>query len=174
MQGLEFDDVIVAFEKENEAWKPALQSVDCLRNLRELYVGITRAKKKVIILEKGKFMREFFKELSCDFDKTEAVVAIKDIGKFTSAAEWFDEGMKYFKDENYQLAKVMVSCRLFRSMNSILAVRAHRSFLLSYTASVVSIPQMTMLGRLDQWEKHIKLWAPAATRPHDFSSELVL
>ena len=107
LQGLEFDDVIVAFEKDKLAWNASGQSVDCLRNLRELYVAITRAKKKVIILEKGKFMREFFANLSCDFDKTAAAVAIKDIGKFTSAAEWFDEGMKYFRDENYELAKVI-------------------------------------------------------------------
>ena len=107
-KGLEFDDVIIVFDKkESTFWNTSSQSVDCLRNLRELYVAVTRAKKKVIILAKGTMMYNFFGEkLTCDLEMTEASIAIGEMSSATSLETWHARGMDFFQLERYELAKV--------------------------------------------------------------------
>ena len=49
-KGLEFDDVIVAFHHERKTWNISAGSAASLKMLRELYVAVTRAKRRVVIL----------------------------------------------------------------------------------------------------------------------------
>ena len=51
-KGLEFEDVVVAFDLERKVWDVEERRVDSLRMLRELYVAITRAKNRLVILVK--------------------------------------------------------------------------------------------------------------------------
>ena len=82
------------------------KSIEALRNLRELYVAVTRAKKRVVILYRDKTDSNFFLNLQCGVETTAASVALLDFNRTTSDADWYAEGRKYFDDENYQLAEV--------------------------------------------------------------------
>lgn len=84
-----------------------VKSVDALRNLRELYVAITRARRRVIILAKKnlKFMARFFEELGCDLEWGEASIVMREFDTKTSHEDWYKEGLKYFLQENYPIAK---------------------------------------------------------------------
>jgi ATP-dependent exoDNAse (exonuclease V) beta subunit len=82
--------------------------VDSLRLLRELYVAVTRARRRVVILykQRDKAMRIFFESLKCDLEMSEASVIMLEFDKATTNKEWFDEGSKHFNDEKYPLAAV--------------------------------------------------------------------
>jgi hypothetical protein len=82
--------------------------VDSLRLLRELYVAVTRARRRVVILYKKRdlAMISFFKSLECELEMSAARVIMLEFDKETTNKEWFDEGSKYFNDEKYQLAAV--------------------------------------------------------------------
>jgi superfamily I DNA/RNA helicase len=51
-KGLEFDDVIVAFELDRKSWDTGAGHAQALRLLRELYVAITRGRRRVVKLPK--------------------------------------------------------------------------------------------------------------------------
>ena len=106
-KGLEFDDVVVAFEFGRSVWDIASQRVESLRMLRELYVAVTRAKRRVVILVKRKdsAMKKFLSSLDCDIE------TIKDPDQFqvefdceTSAEVWQQKGLDLFADGHFGLA----------------------------------------------------------------------
>jgi hypothetical protein len=140
VKGLEFDDVVVAFKKSRKTWRVDPDRVECLRLLRELYVAVTvsavrnifivqtlwrhqtilnifsvtqRARRRVVILvsKKQPEMKQFFESLSgCQLEWTEASVIMLEFDNDTTAVQWFSEGMNYFKQEKFSLAKVGYSC----------------------------------------------------------------
>jgi ATP-dependent exoDNAse (exonuclease V) beta subunit len=67
-KGLEFDDVVIAFDLERAAWKVEdTGETVALSMLREMYVAVTRAKRRVVILVKHRSdtMSKFLSELKC-------------------------------------------------------------------------------------------------------------
>lgn len=77
-KGLEFDDVIVAFEFDRKTWSICPERVSCLNMLRELYVAVTRAKRRVVILlnERVAEMGNFFRGLSYEFQESDVDVVL--------------------------------------------------------------------------------------------------
>ena len=57
-KGLEFDDCVVAFDEEQKAWNINSDRAASLRLLRELYVAITRAKRRVVVLINSPKMKD--------------------------------------------------------------------------------------------------------------------
>lgn len=105
-KGLEYDDVVVCFDKEPASWNVASKKVDALRNSRELYVAITRARKRVVLLSRGKPMQNYLNEsISCALEKVNAKIAMKEFEKEATPEEWAAEGRKYFGDQQYRLAE---------------------------------------------------------------------
>lgn len=81
--------------------------MESLRNLRELYVAVTRAKRRVVVLTRGNSDSTFFKNLECNaLEVSEASVALLDFDRETSDADWFEEGKRYFQNENFKVAEV--------------------------------------------------------------------
>lgn len=98
-KGLEFEDVVVAFDVDRKSWAVSEGQVSSLRLLRELYVAVTRAKRRVVILIKKNVMtmKEFFVNLEgCNIVETDAKTAFLEFDSTTSSDEWFDLGMKHF------------------------------------------------------------------------------
>ena len=68
--------------------------------------AITRARKRVVILSRSTPMRRYLHEtLSCNLEKVDAVVALKEFETKATQDEWAVEGRKYFKDQQYRLAE---------------------------------------------------------------------
>jgi hypothetical protein len=116
-KGLEFDDVVVVFDFAHKAWTVARQMIESLRLLRELYVSITRARGRVVILVKNKFpaMLKFFESLECNIDtdlSRNIDVLPLEFEMKTTPKMWFERGSALFQDEQYRLA---ASC--FKSAN---------------------------------------------------------
>ena len=106
-KGLEFDDVIVAFNYERKTWNISAGSTTSLKMLRELYVAVTRAKRRVVILVKrsNRLMLKFFTTLlDCNLDFIDALTIMKEFNVMTSPSSWFESGQYYFEDKNYKLA----------------------------------------------------------------------
>ena len=101
---LSIKDVIVVFDKNRSAWDEAKQSTDNLKNLRELYVAVTRAKKRVVILTRESIETSFWRD--CGVESGEAGVALLDFNKQTEAQDWFGEGKRYFNQHKYNVAEV--------------------------------------------------------------------
>jgi superfamily I DNA/RNA helicase len=80
-KGLEFDDVIIAFDVDRKAWNVGKQGIASLRLLRELYVAVTRAQRRVVILVKNSTssMQLFFESLGYDFQTTGADMLLREI-----------------------------------------------------------------------------------------------
>ena len=105
-KGLEFDDVVIAFDMERKVWKVTSEHVACLRMLRELYVAVTRAKRRVVILIKKNqpAMLDFFESLGCDLEHVVASTAFLEFDTRTSPETWLKKGHEFFEDEKYDLA----------------------------------------------------------------------
>ena len=105
-KGLEFDDVIVFFDHDRTVWNVAGQSASSLRMLRELYVAITRAQRRVVILTSGSDsdMVKFFNSLDCEFQVEGAELVLSDFNKVTTPEEWFKKAQEHFFNEVYLLA----------------------------------------------------------------------
>ena len=100
-KGLEFDDCIIAFDVERKAWNLKDCRVASLRLLRELYVAITRAKRRVVILTKMKDMKNFFLSLQgCNIEESAAKVALYEFDSETTRDEWLKRGMSLFEVRN--------------------------------------------------------------------------
>jgi ATP-dependent exoDNAse (exonuclease V) beta subunit len=99
-KGLEFEDVVVAFDVDRKAWAIKDGQVSSLRLLRELYVAITRAKRRVVILIKRNVetMRDFFSSLEgCNIVETDAKTAFLEFDSTTSSEQWFELGKHHFE-----------------------------------------------------------------------------
>ena len=78
--------------------------------LLELYVAVTRAKERVVILLKKdvEAQRRFFESTleNCDLQIEEAITVFAefDRGSTTTPEQWFAKGQELFEEENYRLA----------------------------------------------------------------------
>jgi len=107
-KGLEFDDVIVAFDLgDRKTWNVASKKVASLRMLRELYVAVTRAQRRVVILVKNSdfAMKKFFNDtLEYDFQETRGDLIRIEFDKETTAEMWRQKGKELFEDEQFVTA----------------------------------------------------------------------
>ena len=106
-KGLEFDDVIVAFDFDQKIWNVSNQKVASLKMLRELYVAVTRAQRRVVILIKNSefAMKNFFNStLEYDFQETGGDLIRYEFDQETTAEMWRLKGLELFEDEQYIMA----------------------------------------------------------------------
>jgi len=106
-KGLEFDDVVVAFEFGRTIWDVTRQKEESLRMLRELYVAVTRAKRRVVVLIKRKdiAMRSFFRGLGCDIETINDPKQLQvEFDCETSAETWYQKGVDLFEEGHFGLA----------------------------------------------------------------------
>ena len=105
-KGLEFDDVIVCFEMDRKVWNVNARLVPSLRMLRELYVAITRARRRVIILVRQDVteMLSFFKSLGYPFQETDIKGILREFKVETSLENWREKGMELYRDEKFVFA----------------------------------------------------------------------
>lgn len=105
-KGLEFEDVIVLFQYERKDWEVDRKLVASLRMLRELYVAITRAKRRVVILYSRECpeMLNFLRSLGCEFEEDGAALVLQQFQSVTTAEEWEKQGRELFENENYVMA----------------------------------------------------------------------
>jgi len=97
-KGLEFDDCVVAFDVERKAWDMNAAKVSSLMLLRELYVAVTRAKRRVVILTKTQQIKEFFMSLQgCNIEESDAKVALLEFDSATTKEEWLKRGQELFE-----------------------------------------------------------------------------
>jgi tetratricopeptide (TPR) repeat protein len=105
-KGLEFDDVIIAFDVDRKAWNVDKRGAISLRLLRELYVAVTRAQRRVVILVKNQTssMELFFESLDYDFQTTGAEILLREFDKETTPAMWRKKGTELFDDDQFEPA----------------------------------------------------------------------
>lgn len=105
-KGLEFDDVIVAFDLDRKIWNMKDRKIATLRMLRELYVAVTRAQKRVVILlrKRDAAAKSFYHSLEYDFQETGADVVKLEFDKETTAEMWRQKGIELFDNRQYQFA----------------------------------------------------------------------
>ena len=102
-KGLEFDDILVVFDLDRNVWKVGSRAVSTLRMLRELYVAVTRARRRVIILSMDfKATSSFFESLSYSFESGTA--ALNEFLVDTPSTTWRETALEYFKDGQFSLA----------------------------------------------------------------------
>ena len=102
-KGLEFEDVVMAFDDGRKDWRTESSSPACLRLLREIYVAITRAKRRVVILIKNKTntMIDFFQHLDCNLEFQDAKTTFVEFDTETSLDDWLNKGQEIFDEERY-------------------------------------------------------------------------
>jgi hypothetical protein len=101
-KGLEFDDVIVAFDIDRKSWKVESKGEMVLRMLRELYVAVTRARRRVVILQSEcDTMCNFFSTLQYDFQTMGAHLVLQEFDSATTPAEWEEKGKELFEDRRF-------------------------------------------------------------------------
>jgi len=73
--------------------------------LRELYVAVTRAQRRVVILIKDDLpaMAQFFKELNCEVEVASEAV-FREFDRDTTTEHWFSRAQKLYSDYNFSLA----------------------------------------------------------------------
>ena len=74
--------------------------------LRELYVAVTRARRRVVIsVQRGNVaMKAFFDNLDYRFQETGAEMILREFDMKTSSAEWRKKGLNLFEDQQYKVA----------------------------------------------------------------------
>lgn len=106
-KGLEFDDVVIAFSFGRKIWDTTSQSEGSLLMLRELYVAVTRAKRRVVLLIKRKdiAMRNFLGNLGCDIEPISDPKELQvEFDCKTTAASWYQRGVDLFEEGHFGLA----------------------------------------------------------------------
>lgn len=106
-KGLEFDDVIIAFSFDRKVWDVARKRVESLRMLRELYVAVTRAKQRVVLLVRHDIdsMKIFMQSsINCQLEFMDASTILSEFNTETTSIEWFGKGQEYFRDGKYKIA----------------------------------------------------------------------
>ncbi len=103
-KGLEFDDVVVAFDIDRKLWDISRKVEASLRMLRELYVAVTRAQRRVVILVKkdNKNMKGFFESLNCE--EINAATIFEEFDHETTKEQWFARGMSLYSGDHFKLA----------------------------------------------------------------------
>jgi tetratricopeptide (TPR) repeat protein len=103
-KGLEFDDVVVAFDMERKIWDISRQLEASLRLLRELYVAVTRAQRRVVILMKSgnDNMKQFFHDLGCEEMSAESI--LQEFNHETTTQQWYERGLELFESERFKIA----------------------------------------------------------------------
>ena len=87
----------MAFDFERKAWDISSGQVSSLRLIRELYVAITRARQRVVILIKSQKMKEFFMSLKgCNIEESDAKLALLEFDSKTTPDEWLKRGKELF------------------------------------------------------------------------------
>ena len=73
--------------------------------LRELYVAVTRAQRRVVILIKDDLpaMAQFFKELNCEVEVANETV-LSEFDRDTTTEHWFKRAQKLYSNYNFSLA----------------------------------------------------------------------
>lgn len=105
-KGLEFDDVIVAFDLDRKTWMIDEKKIATLRMLRELYVAVTRAQRRVVILIRREVstMKSFFDVLAYDFLIADADFVRLEFDQETTYEMWREKGHELFDDGQYFMA----------------------------------------------------------------------
>eukprot|EP00978_Attheya_sp_CCMP212_P018746 scaffold51799_cov56-Attheya_sp.AAC.2 len=106
-KGLEFDDVVVAFDLDRACWKVESKEPAALNMLRELYVAVTRAKRRVIILVKKRSdtMLKFLSSLDYELDyHPDEAQLFNEFNTCTSKEQWLQRANDLFKEERYLIA----------------------------------------------------------------------
>jgi tetratricopeptide (TPR) repeat protein len=105
-KGLEFDDVVVAFDLDRKVWDVDRRSEASLRMLRELYVAVTRAQRRVVVLVKKQLpsMHAFFNHLHCDFQNLGASTILQEFDRETTSEKWFERAQKLFQNDQFPIA----------------------------------------------------------------------
>lgn len=97
--------MVVAFDHDRKTWNIESKRETSLAMLRELYVAVTRAQRRVVILVKEDIpaMAHFFESLECDLEATDNRI-FKEFDRDTSAEEWFDQAQRLYKNHQFSLA----------------------------------------------------------------------
>jgi hypothetical protein len=105
-KGLEFDDVVVAFDLDRKVWDVDRKSEASLRMLRELYVAVTRAQRRVVVLVKQQLpsMHAFFSHLDCDFQILKASTILQEFDRETTLEKWFERAQELFQNDQFSIA----------------------------------------------------------------------
>lgn len=106
-KGLEFDDVVVAFALDRKSWKIEKQTFSALSMLRELYVAVTRAKRRVIILMKKRSdtMKDFFANLNYEVEYCDdSSPLVKEFNTCSTKEQWLQRANDLFQEERFLLA----------------------------------------------------------------------
>jgi len=103
-KGLEFDDVVVGFRMKRQLWLEDCCKESALRMLRELYVALTRAQHRVVILvmEGDAAMKAVFTNLGCD--EVDAETIVKQFNSVSMKEQWLDRGYALFEGLQFKLA----------------------------------------------------------------------
>ena len=99
--------VVVAFDLDRTCWKVDSQGPDALNMLRELYVAVTRAKRRVVILVKKRSdtMLNFFSSLEYGLHHCDPEKLFRDeFNTCTSKDQWLLRADDLFEEERYLLA----------------------------------------------------------------------
>lgn len=104
-KGLEFDDVVVAFDHDRKIWQIERKLEASLSMLRELYVAVTRAQRRVVILvkEDTPSMIEFFDSLNCELERADQTI-FHEFDCNTSAEEWYEKAQRLYRNNQFGLA----------------------------------------------------------------------
>ena len=103
-KGLEFDDVVIAFEWDRKYWDVSRKLEASLRMLRELYVAVTRAQRRVVVLVRSENdnMKLFFRGLNCEDMPAETI--FQEFDHETTEEEWREKGDSLLANERFKLA----------------------------------------------------------------------
>lgn len=105
-KGLEFDDVVVAFGYDDrKVWQIERKLEASLSMLRELYVAVTRAQRRVVVLVKEDVpaMVDFFDNLSCSLQKVDESIW-HEFDCNTSAEDWYEKAQCLLQNDQFELA----------------------------------------------------------------------
>ena len=106
-KGLEFDDIVVAFDLDRACWKAESQEAIALNMLRELYVAVTRAKRRVVILVKkgSDTMLKFFTSLDYELNyHADTNKLFNEFNTSTSKEQWLQRADDLFAEERYRMS----------------------------------------------------------------------
>lgn len=106
-KGLEFDDIVVAFDLDQKSWKAESQELVALNMMRELYVAVTRAKRRVVILVKKRSyaMLNFFSSLNYEVKyHSDPMKLFEEFNTCTSKEQWLQKADHLFQKEQYFMA----------------------------------------------------------------------